>query len=226
MDKWPELIIEVVIPMLTHWQIWTAVEALANKNGLTPSGMAKKAGLDPTTFNKSKRTTKSGKARWPSTESIAKILEATNSSFDDFARLVMTAGGKIPDHTPPIPLIGFAEAGVGGFFDDGGFPVGGCWDLVRFPEIRDENAYALEVSGSSMEPLYREGDILIISPQAEIRRHDRVIIKTLEGQVLAKELMRKTATQIELYSLNPDYPTLSFSLQDVDWMARIVWASQ
>ncbi len=212
--------------MLTHWQIWTAVEALANKNGLTPSGMAKKAGLDPTTFNKSKRLTKSGKPRWPSTESIAKILEATDSSFDDFSRLVMTAGGKIPDQAAPIPLIGFAEAGVGGFFDDGGFPVGGSWDLVKFPEIRDENAYALEVSGNSMEPLYREGDILIVSPQAEIRRHDRVIVKTLDGQVLAKELQRKTATQIELFSLNPDHPTLSFALEDIEWIARIIWASQ
>ncbi|MCP4933984.1 MAG: helix-turn-helix transcriptional regulator [bacterium] len=212
--------------MLTHWQIWTGIEALASKNGLTPSGMAKKAGLDPTTFNKSKRTTASGKPRWPSTESIAKILEATNASFDDFSRLVITAGGETPGHTTPIPLIGFAQAGVGGFFDDGGFPVGGSWDLVKFPEIRDENAYALEVSGNSMEPMYREGDILIVSPGSEIRRHDRVIVKTLEGQVLAKELLRKTATQIELYSLNPEHQTLSFTLQELDWIARIIWASQ
>jgi phage repressor protein C with HTH and peptisase S24 domain len=212
--------------MLTHWQIWTAVEALAKKHGLTLSGMAKLAGLDPTTFNKSKRNTSSGKPRWPSTESIAKILEATNCDFDDFSRLVMTAGGKISDHTAPIPLIGFAQAGVGGFFDDGGFPVGGSWDLVRFPELHDENAYALEVSGDSMEPLYREGDILIVSPQAEVRRSDRVIVKTLDGEVLAKELMRKTATQIELFSVNPNHPPLTFSLSDIDWIARIVWVSQ
>ncbi len=212
--------------MLTHWQVWTAIEALAKKHGLTPSGMARKAGLDPTTFNKSKRQTKSGKPRWPSTESIAKILEATNSNFDDFSRLVMTAGGKVPDSASPIPLIGFAQAGVGGFFDDGGFPIGGSWDLVRFPEIRDENAYALEVSGSSMEPLYRAGDILIVSPNAEVRRHDRIVVKTLDGQILAKELQRKTATKIELFSLNPEHPTLTYSLQEIDWIARILWASQ
>jgi len=129
--------------MLTHWQIWTAVEALAQKSSLTPSGMAKAAGLDPTTFNKSKRTTASGKPRWPSTESIAKILEATHSSFEDFSQLVMSAGGKLSERRAPIPLIGFAQAGVGGFFDDGGFHVGGSWDLVKFPELHDENAYAL-----------------------------------------------------------------------------------
>lgn len=214
-------------PMLTHWQIWSAVENLASKNGLSPSGMAKKAGLDPTTFNRSKRVTKTGKPRWPSTESIALILEATGSSFEEFSQLVSSAGGRTAAaRNSSIPLIGFAQAGTGGFFDDGGFPVGGGWDHVGFPQVTDDNAYALEVSGDSMEPLYREGDILIVSPQAEIRRGDRVVLKTLDGEVLAKELVRKTATQIELRSINPDHPPLAYPTSDIDWLARILWASQ
>jgi phage repressor protein C with HTH and peptisase S24 domain len=213
--------------MLTHWQIWSAVEALASKNGLTPSGMAKKAGLDPTTFNRSKRVTKSGKPRWPSTESIARILEATGATFEEFSALIMSAGDKsLQSRGSDIPLIGFAQAGVGGFFDDGGFPVGGGWDHVRFPQLGDENAYALEVSGDSMQPLYREGDILIVSPRAEVRRGDRVVVKTLEGEVLAKELLRKTASQVELRSINPEHPPLVFPLAEIDWIARILWASQ
>ena len=59
-----------------------------------------------------------------------------------------------------------AQAGAGGFFDDGGFPTGGGWDEVAFPEVPDPNAYALEISGESMMPLYRDGDIVIISPNA------------------------------------------------------------
>ena len=213
--------------MLTHWQIWSAIEALAARNGLSLSALAKKAGLDPTIFNRSKRVTASGKQRWPSSESIAKVLDATGVSFDEFAALVMSAGGKVREQRgPSIPLIGFAQAGVGGFFDDGGFPVGGGWDRVGFPSINDENAYALEVAGDSMEPLYREGDILIVSPGAEIRRHDRVVVKTREGEVLAKELLRMTATKIELYSLNPGHPNLVFPVSEIDWIARIIWASQ
>ena len=60
--------------MLTHAQIWSAIDRLAARAGLTASGLARRAGLDPTTFNKSKRMTAAGRARWPSTESIAKAL--------------------------------------------------------------------------------------------------------------------------------------------------------
>ena len=60
--------------LLTHNQIWNAIDRLAARAKLTASGLAKKAGLDPTTFNKSKRITPEGRPRWPSTESVAKAL--------------------------------------------------------------------------------------------------------------------------------------------------------
>lgn len=69
---------------LTYEVIWLAIDGLAARNNLTPSGLAKKAGLDPTTFNKSKRVNPSGVVRWPSTESIVKILQATDTSVFDF----------------------------------------------------------------------------------------------------------------------------------------------
>ena len=70
--------------MFTHSEIWNAVDRLAQDNGYSPSGLAKKAGLDPTTFNKSKRVSPDGKPRWPSTESISKILTVTNTKLSDF----------------------------------------------------------------------------------------------------------------------------------------------
>ncbi len=212
--------------MISHGQIWGAIDALAQRYGLSTSGLAKRAGLDPTTFNPSKRRTPAGKERWPSTESIAKILSATNADFEEFAALVTAAGKEKAALSTPIPLIGFAQAGRGGFFDDGGFPVGGGWDFVAFPGVQDENAYALEVSGDSMLPLYREGDILIVSPSADIRRGDRVVVKTREGEILAKELMRRTANRVELRSFNPDHPPVTYDLSELDWIARILWASQ
>ena len=63
--------------MLTHSRIWNAIDTLAETHGMSASGLAKKAGLDPTTFNKSKRIAADGRPRWPSTESVAKILQAT-----------------------------------------------------------------------------------------------------------------------------------------------------
>ncbi|MCP8938105.1 helix-turn-helix transcriptional regulator [Alsobacter sp. SYSU M60028] len=210
--------------MLTHDQIWAALDRLASRYGLSASGLARKAGLDPTTFNKSKRVSPDGRLRWPSTESVAKVLEATGASLDEFMSLITARQPEAANRA--IPLLGFAQAGTGGFFDDGGFPVGGGWDEVEFPDLGDPHVYALEVSGESMKPLYRHGDVIICSPAAAVRRGDRVVVKTRDGEVMVKELKRRTAKTVELSSLNPDHADRVLPLADVEWLARIMWASQ
>lgn len=209
--------------MLTHAQIWTALDRLAARAGLSASGLAKKAGLDPTTFNKSKRITPDGRARWPSTESVAKSLAATGTSIDTFVQLIQDTARPAAQ---AVPLIGFAEAGSGGYFDDGGYPVGKGWDEIPFPAVADENAYALEISGDSMEPAYRDGAVIIVSPAASIRRGDRVVVKTKDGEVMVKELKRRTSRSIELRSINPQHAERTLPVRNVLWIARIVWASQ
>jgi len=129
-----------------------------------------------------------------------------------------------PLHT--IPVIGHAQAGGNGFFDDAGYPVGAGWDEVAFPDLGDPNAYALEIAGDSMEPVYRDGDIVVVSPAASLRRGDRVIARTGEGEVLAKWLARRSARRVELHSFNPAHPARILERGEVDWIARIVWASQ
>ena len=208
---------------LTHRQVWAAVDVLAERNGMSASGLAKKAGLDPTTFNKSKRVSPEGRDRWPSTESIAKIIAATGENVEDFMALLSNARAAAPK-SRALPLIGLAQAGTGGFFDDAGFPVGAGWEEIEFPAVTDEHAYALEISGDSMRPLFREGDTVIVSPTAPVRRGDRVVVKTCEGEVLAKELKRRTAKTIELRSFNVQYEDRVLPIEDVNWMARIVWA--
>ncbi len=217
--------------MLSHDSIWRAIDALAERNQLSPSGLARRAGLDPTSFNKSKRQSPDGRDRWPSTESISKILEATGATIDQFMALLQSGSGALSRSGQPasgIPLIGFAQAGAGGFFDDGGFPVGQGWDEVEFPVApqRKTSVYALEVQGDSMLPLYRDGDVLIVDPGAQVRRGDRVVLKSREGEVMAKILARQTPRGVELLSLNPDHPNRSFEVKDVEWIARIIWASQ
>lgn len=221
--------------MLSHETIWGALDALAEKHQLTPSGLARRAGLDPTSFNKSKRSGPDGRMRWPSTESIAKVLEATGASIDQFMSYL---GPSAPQpaarqngyaaQSSAVPLLGFAQAGAGGFFDDGGFPAGQGWDVVDFPASpsHGSSVYALEVQGDSMLPLYRDGDRLIVEPGAQIRRGDRVVVKTREGEVMAKVLLRQSARSIELNSLNPAHPNRMFDMSEVEWIARIIWASQ
>ena len=208
--------------MLSHDEIWAALDRLARKRTMSPSGLAKEAGLDATTFNKSKRFTPAGKPRWPSTESIAKVLKTVNMSFEDFAVMAAHRGAQ----GPAIPVIGLAQAGDEGYFDDAGFPIGGSWEDVRVPGLQDENVYALQIAGDSMDPVLRSGDKILVAPNAECRRGDRVVVKTRAGEIMAKELRKRSATQIDLKSLNPEYEDRILPLQDIQWMARIIWVSQ
>lgn len=212
--------------MLTHSAVWAALDGLAARHNLSASGLAKKAGLDPTSFNKSKRTAPDGRPRWPSTESLAKVLEATGESIDAFMGLISGSTAAQRPQQRLLPLIGFAQAGVGGFFDDGGFPVGTGWEEVEFLGFNDDKAYVIEVSGDSMYPLYRDGDRIVVSPSAPVRRGDRVVVHTKEGEVMVKEIRRQTAKTIELGSLNPAHPDRTLDLKDVERMHRVMWASQ
>ncbi len=216
---------------MKHEDIWRALDTLAAERGLSASGLAKRSGLDSTTFNPSKRIMKDGRARWPSTESLSKVFDATGATLDDFAALVygaraLPSGRASASAARRIPLIGFAQAGGDGYFDDAGFPVGGSWDEVSLPEVTDPNAYALEISGDSMEPVFRDGDLVIASPNAPVRRGDRVVVRTTSGEVMAKQLARQSARRVDLKSLNPAHPDYSFDLKDVVWIHRIIWASQ
>ncbi len=215
--------------MISHDTIWIAIDRLAESAGFSTSGLARKAGLDPTAFNRSKRISPEGKPRWPSTESISKVLQVTGASMTEFIALVETREIVInPPGPRPIPLLGLAQAGRDGYFDDSGFPAGAGWDEVRFPDAHasDENAYALEIQGDSMLPLYRDGDIIVVSPTAQLRKGDRVVVKTRKGEVMAKELMRKTVQKVDLKSLNADHDDRSLPSSDILWIARILWVSQ
>ncbi|HXM30536.1 MAG TPA: helix-turn-helix transcriptional regulator [Xanthobacteraceae bacterium] len=210
--------------MLTHPQVWSAIDRLAARYDFSASGLAKKAGLDPTSFNRSKRITPEGRPRWPSTESIAKVLQATGASIDEFVALLTQKKGRRP--TKPMPVIELAQAASGGYFDERGFPAGSGWDEIPFPDVNDEHAYALEISGHSMAPLYRKGDIIIVSPAAAVRKGNRVVMKTKNGEVLAVELKRKAAKSVQVVALTPGHRDRTLSASEILWIARIVWSSQ
>ncbi len=208
--------------MLTHDQIWAALDRLAARAGLSPSGLAKRAGLDPTTFNKSKRVTSDGRERWPSTESIAKALAAADTSIETFARLTDDESGD----GRTVPLLGFAQAGLAGAFDEQGFPSGKGWTEIALPTAEDNHAFALEISGNALMPAYRDGDVILVSPGTPVRKGDRVVVKTKVGEVIVATLKRRTAKVVDLLSLDATQTERTIAAGDVARIARIVWASQ
>lgn len=211
---------------LSHGEIWRAIDALAERFDMTPSAMARMAGLDPTSFNRSKRGSSEpdSRPRWPSTESLAKLLEATGVNFSEFAALTEQAPVRTPGRRG-APLIGLDQAGRDGFFDEAGMPVGAGWDEVSAPDL-GEGLFALEVSGTALAPVYRDGDRLLVSPTVEPRKGDRVVARTSAGEVLVRELGRVTARTIELLPFSGPGDDRLLSRDEVAWIARIVWVSQ
>jgi len=207
---------------LPHPKLWKALDSLARRQGLSPSALARRAGLDATAFNPSKRfgPGEQARPRWPSTESLAAVLQATGISLAQFAALAED------DAAPTIPLLGLAQAGQDGFFDDAGLPVAEGWDQTDLPRASD-TLFSLRINGDSMSPLYREGDRVIVDRAVvDVRRGDRVVVRTTGGETLAKEIASLTAKQITLSSINPAYPPRVIPRADIAWMARIQWVSQ
>jgi phage repressor protein C with HTH and peptisase S24 domain len=208
--------------ILTHDQIWVALDRLAERAGLSPSGLAKRAGLDPTTFNRSKRVTPDGRERWPSTESIAKALEATGASLDTFASLIGEAAGD----ARAVPLLGFALANTSGAFDESGLPSGKGWTETALPATEDGRTFALEIAGNALAPVYRDGDMILISPGTPIRKGDRVVVRTKAGDMIVATLKRRTAKALDLQPMDETQAERTIAASEVAWIARIVWASQ
>ena len=208
---------------LKHSDIWRALDRLADRHGLSPSGLAIKAGLSPTAFNPSKRVTRNRK-RWPSTESIAQVLQAMDTSLEEFVLLASSEPSTVSMRT--LPLLGYAQAGRKGYFDEAGYPAGNGWEEINFPGLSDQHAFVLEVSGKSMEPVYREGDRIVAAPSEKPRKGDRIVVRTKKGEVMVKELGRENAKGVELISLNSSFEPLTLPMPEIEWMYRIVWASQ
>ena len=209
---------------LTHAQVWKAIDAVARQAGLTASGLARRAGLDATSFNPSKRfgPGEPPRPRWPSTESLTRVLEATGVSLGAFAALADDA----PAEDRSIPLLGLAKAGADGFFDDAGLPLAEGWEQTDLPRVKD-SLLSLQIAGDSMTPLYREGDKVIVDREAtEVRKGDRVVVRTAGGETLAKEIAAMNAREVTLASINPAYPPRALPRRDILWMARILWVSQ
>lgn len=208
--------------MLEHESVWRAIDRLAARYNLSPSGLARQAGLDPTTFNKSKRITKEGKQRWPSTESLAKVLNATGASLSEFVSLIEDR--EVGTAQRRLPRLRFAMAAQPGLFDAAGRPQRGQWGEASFPDLNDPHAYALEITGDGLLPVYRNGDLVIVSPAAEVNPGDRILLRSLQGELLIAELLDLTPERLRVRSLSREHVVRELPRAQVQWYARIVWS--
>jgi phage repressor protein C with HTH and peptisase S24 domain len=209
--------------ILTHADIWRAIDRLAEQQHLSLAALARKAKLSTTIFNPSKRTAANGRPRWPSTESIAQILTATGTGMDGFLALARAKPGMAPPAR--LPLIGLAAAEKRDAFDRDGRPSGPAWDEMTLPLINDPRAFALEVTGKEYEPFYQDGDRLILAPEDALRRGDRAAARLDSGKIVLGRFQRESAQKIELRPFGARHD-MAIAKSDVAWLCRIVWASQ
>lgn len=227
-----------LVPMLQHADVWRGIDRLAAKHGLSASGLARRAGLDPTAFNPSKRITREGRPRWPSTESVAKVLTVTGESFAGFVSLTGApgsgegatfTGGKLAGRGAAgksIPVVALARLAKESCFDQNGHPSGNAWGRVNAPGIIDRSAFAIEINGHEFDPVYRDGDLIIASPEAEVRRGDRIVIGTASNDVLLRRIGRQEAEGLYLESPINASSGSFLKNSEIRWVARVIWASQ
>jgi len=203
--------------MLSHKKIWSAIDKIAKEASLTPSGLAKKAGLDPTSFNKSKRIGKGGKLRWPSTESLYKILKVLNKDLSYFSSLVE------PESFSEVAIIGSVNNDSLGFAEDSNQA-----EKLAFPRALGNDDIAIKIKGYSLEPIYRNNDILIASKKDNcFSEYDRVIIQTKEKDILIKEFSKKDKEFIVVREIDPEKKGITqISLSDISWIGKITWVKQ
>ncbi len=224
------------VPMLLHADVWRGIDRLAAKHGLTASGLARRAGLDPTAFNPSKRTTREGRSRWPSTESVAKVLAVTAETFGGFVALTGAVGsateqaaGKFAGRVTiarSIPVISLVRAANEPSFDSAGQPIGKSWGRVTAPAIGERDAFAIEISGHEFDPVYRDGDLVVASRDSELRRGDRIVVGRVDGAIRIVRVGLQDSEGLALEALVPGGQGSFLRNAEIGWTARIVWASQ
>lgn len=202
--------------MFTHEDIWRAIDRLAEDKGFSASGLARQAGLDPTAFNRSKRTSPNGKPRWPSTESLAKILSITSCTTEEF---LLIMGQDTPLKTRKIPMLAYTAVRTGRIKADNA-------DTFTIAINAGQQAFALTVEDEKLRPLYRMGSILVADTGAKISSDDRVLLFSKKDGLKGGIMQTTQKRTISILLPDQDFREMSFPENEIEWIARILWASQ
>ncbi len=109
-----------------------------------------------------------------------------------------------------IPIINKVAAGYPTDFNDLDYPVGIADEYIRCPDVHDPNAFAVRVVGDSMEPKFREGDIIVFSPAREVRNGDDCFARfSTPHETTFKRVFREQNDMVRLQPRNEKYaPTM------------------
>ncbi|MGB1077274.1 MAG: hypothetical protein ACPG05_03125 [Bdellovibrionales bacterium] len=202
--------------MFTHEEIWTALDRLATANNYSTSGLAKKAGLDPTTFNKSKRITADGKPRWPSTESIAKTLAAADATLVDLIGFIENTPTQTTSRSGPLDHFELSQDHLKQL-NQKPLPA-----LISAPK----GSYAVTLATAQWAPIYKKDSTLIVTQANSFTAGETVLIETKDKQFIIMTVDGEDAKTISLRAIVINEPDRRVEKSDIVRSAKILWASQ
>lgn len=124
--------------------------------------------------------------RSPSKQTLQKMARVLHVTVEQLTTSYRSVEPAVLRTGRSVPLISWVQAGHWHEPEDHFRPGEGEGEPVP-SSTKDENAFALRVIGTSMEPEFREGDIIIVSPNTEPVNGDFVIAK-IDGEVTFKQL--------------------------------------
>ncbi len=122
-----------------------------------------------------------------------------------------------------VPIINKVSAGYPAEFDDLDYPVGVADDYIRCPDLHDPNAFAVCVVGDSMEPNFREGDIVVFSPMAEVSSGDDCFVRFASPhETMFKRVFFEPDDMVRLQSRNDKYAPMMVEGKRINGLYRAI----
>jgi repressor LexA len=93
-------------------------------------------------------------------------------------------------------------------------------DYVTVDDIRDPQAFALRVKGNSMSPRIEDGDVVVVSPSADVGNGDIAVVR-VDGEDTLKKV-KFEGGYVHLIPLNPDFEPVTVKKKDVNFVWKVV----
>lgn len=154
-------------------------------------------------------------------------VDALNSAFPGW--IECQAIQNVEPFTPPdrrIPIISYVQAGIWRDIVDT-YPVGHSDDTVSAKAEYGLHTFALRIQGNSMEPDYKEGDIVVIDPDVCPQAGDCVVAKNHAEEATFKKYRPRGINEagqevFELVPLNEDYAIMRSDTQTIHIIGTMV----
>lgn len=159
--------------------------------------------------------------RKASFDKIVNILDVLNLGVDEVLQRIGSVRQRqsATSWMRRIPVVTLVTAGQWREVCDS-FEPGDADEWIE-SDIKGENVFALRVAGDSMEPEFKDGEIIIVDPHIESQPNDYVVVKNAQGEATFKQL-KKYATRWVLHPLNPRHEDIELGWGEFKVIGKVV----